>query len=63
MGGEMMGEVTCDEVVGDPYTMALKGEDRKGRRGLEVLKLITEGLGIMISYDVKLFSTGKFLKL
>ena len=59
----MIRKVAGDEVIGDPNAMSLKGKGREGRRSLKILKVIAEGLRVVVSKNVELFRTGEFVEL
>ena len=60
VGGEMVGEVTGDEVIMYPDAVALKWEYRLIRGRLGFLEEVAEGFGVLVSLNIKLFYTGEF---
>ena len=60
VGGEVVGEVTGNEVILYPDAVALEWEDRVIWRRLGVVEGVAEGFGVLVSLTVKLFLTGEF---
>ena len=61
VGGEVVGQVTGDEVIINPDAVTLEGKYWKVGCGIGGLKLVTEGFGGEICLDVELFHAGEIL--